>query len=140
MLCRSDSGKDGKTVDTRLDIGRSALYSVISRLAMSLSVKPLTNSSANIFAALEIWSLGAAKKIRELEGILATSRLDGRRTNDKRDHGGSVSSSGLKPLDEFLHLPYLDVLLRFVRLSRAHVGRGNNMIRPDEGKGVTCWC
>lgn len=46
-------------------------------------------------------------------------------TNDKRNHRGSISPSGLKALDKLLHLPYLDVLLSFVRLSRAHVGRGD---------------
>lgn len=46
-------------------------------------------------------------------------------TNDQRNHGGAISPSGLKALDKLLHLPYLDVLLSFVRLSRAHVGRGD---------------
>jgi hypothetical protein len=44
-------------------------------------------------------------------------------TNDKRNHRSSISPSGLKPLDKLLHLPYFDVLLSFVRLRRAHVGR-----------------
>lgn len=32
-----------------------------------------------------------------------------RRTDDERDHAGAVTTSGLKALDELLHLPYLDL-------------------------------
>ena len=42
-------------------------------------------------------------------------------TDDKGNHGCSISSGLLKPLDELLHLPYLDVLLRLVGLWGAHV-------------------
>ena len=45
-------------------------------------------------------------------------------TDDKGDHGCPISSGLLKPLDEFLHLPYLDVLLRLVGLWGAHVEQG----------------
>jgi len=30
-------------------------------------------------------------------------------TNNERDHAGTVASSGFKPLDQLLHLPYLDL-------------------------------
>lgn len=47
-----------------------------------------------------------------------------RPTDDKRDHRCSISSGSLKPLDELLDLPYLNVLLGFIRLlGRTHVGR-----------------
>ena len=45
-------------------------------------------------------------------------------TDDKGDHGCSISSGLLKPLDELLHLPYLDILLRLVGLWGAHVEQG----------------
>ena len=45
-------------------------------------------------------------------------------TDDKGDHGCPISSGLLKPLDEFLHLPYLDILLRLVGLWGAHVEQG----------------
>lgn len=54
------------------------------------------------------------------------------RTDDERNHGGSIASSGLKALDQLLHLPYLNVLFRFVRLCRAHGGRGDGIRRPRE--------
>ena len=50
--------------------------------------------------------------------------IQARLTDDKGDHGRSISSSLLKPLDELLHLPYLDVLLRLVSLWGAHVEQG----------------
>ena len=50
--------------------------------------------------------------------------IQARLTDDQGDHGRSVSSSLLKPLDELLYLPYLDVLLRLVGLWGAHVEQG----------------
>lgn len=50
--------------------------------------------------------------------------IQARLTDDKRDHGCSISSSLLKPLDELLHLPYLNVLLRLVGLWGAHIEQG----------------
>lgn len=47
--------------------------------------------------------------------------IQARLTDDKGDHGCSISSGLLKPLDELLHLPYLDVLLRLVGLWSAHL-------------------
>jgi len=45
------------------------------------------------------------------------------RTDDERNHGGSISTSGFKTLDELLDLPYFDVLLGLVRLLLfTHVG------------------
>lgn len=46
-------------------------------------------------------------------------------TNDKGNHGCAISSCGLKAPDQLLDLPYLNVSLRFVRLGRAHLGRGD---------------
>lgn len=45
------------------------------------------------------------------------------RTDNQRNHGCPVSAGGLEALDQLLHLPYLDVLLRIVRLRRTHDGR-----------------
>lgn len=50
--------------------------------------------------------------------------IQARLTDDKRDHRCSISSGLLKPLDELLHLPYLNVLLRLVGLWGAHVEQG----------------
>ncbi len=43
-----------------------------------------------------------------------------RRTNDERNHGGSISSRSLQTFDQFFYFPYLDVLLCLVRLRSAH--------------------
>lgn len=45
-------------------------------------------------------------------------------TNNEGNHGRSISAGGFQALDQLLHLPDLNVLLRFVRLRRAHLGRG----------------
>ena len=50
--------------------------------------------------------------------------IQARLTDDKGDHGSPISSGLLKPFDELLHLPYLDVLLRLVGLGGAHVEQG----------------
>ena len=50
--------------------------------------------------------------------------IPARLTDDKGYHGRSISSGLLKPLDELLYLPYLDVLLRLVGLWGAHVEQG----------------
>ena len=51
-------------------------------------------------------------------------------TDDKRNHRGAISSGGLQTLDQFFNLPYFDILLRFIRLGRAHVGRHDDVGRP----------
>lgn len=56
----------------------------------------------------------------------------GRRTDDERNHGRSISSSGFEALDQLLHLPYLNVLLGVVGLDRAHIGGATK--RLDDGK------
>ena len=50
--------------------------------------------------------------------------IQARLTDDEGDHGCSISSGLLKPLNELLHLPYLDVLLRLVGLWGAHFEQG----------------
>ena len=35
--------------------------------------------------------------------------IETKRTDDERDHGGTVATGGLKTLDELLDLPYLDL-------------------------------
>ena len=50
--------------------------------------------------------------------------IQARLTDDKGYHGRSISSGLLKPFDELLYLPYLDVLLRLVGLWGAHVEQG----------------
>ena len=70
-------------------------------------------------------------------GFMGQSEARGR-TNDERNHGGSISASRFQTLDQLLHLPDFDVLLRIVRLLLlllgAHVGRGEGDVQP--GKGV----
>jgi hypothetical protein len=43
-------------------------------------------------------------------------------TNDKGDHGGSISSGGFQAFDQLLYLPDLDVLFSLVGLGVTHVG------------------
>ena len=43
-------------------------------------------------------------------------------TDDERNHGSSVATRLFKALDQLLDLPYLDVLLCFVRLWVTHDG------------------
>lgn len=76
-----------------------------------------TYSSASIFAARETWSLGAAFGVR----THANAKWEARLTDDQRDHGGAISSSSLKTLDQLLDFPYLDVLLSLVLLRGTHV-------------------
>lgn len=53
LLGRRNRRKDRETVDTGLDVGSSSLYMTVKRLlTISLGIE-LTNSSANIFAALD---------------------------------------------------------------------------------------
>ena len=44
-------------------------------------------------------------------------------TNDERDHGGPIPSRSFETLDEFLHFPYFNVLLRLIGLWSAHIDR-----------------
>ena len=78
-----------------------------------------TYSSANILAARETWSFGAADAVRHLPAQKMAMGL----TNDQRNHGGSISSSRFQAFDQFLHLPDLDILLRLVGLGVAHFDR-----------------
>ena len=95
-----------------------------SALTKSNTGKKRTNSSANIFAARDTWSLGAITK--SLATRHATLEGYGKHTDNQRNHRGSISSGGFKTLDELLDLPDFNILLRVVRsLSRAHVGRGD---------------
>ena len=54
-------------------------------------------------------------------------------TDDKGNHRGSVPPCSLEALDQLLHLPYLNVLLRLVRLRGAHVERSDKVDSPKEG-------
>ena len=45
---------------------------------------------------------------------------DGNRTNDERNHGGSIPSCSLKTLNQLLHFPNLNILLGLVGLRGAH--------------------
>lgn len=54
-------------------------------------------------------------------------------TDDKGNHRGPVPPCSLEALDQLLHLPYLNVLLRLVRLSGAHVERRDEVDSPKEG-------
>ena len=75
-----------------------------------------TYSSANILAARETWSFGAVNiaLVRLQTNNISTL------TDNQGNHRGSISSSGFQALDQFLHLPNLDVLLRLVGLSITH--------------------
>lgn len=54
-LLRGCNGRqDGKTIHSRLDVGRGALHDVSSRASWRLHKRQHTYSSANIFAAREI--------------------------------------------------------------------------------------
>lgn len=57
-------------------------------------------------------------------------------TNDERNHRRPVAPSGFQALDQLLHLPYLDILLRVVLLllRRAHDGRGEVIF--NQGKRI----
>ena len=83
-----------------------------------------TNSSANILAARDTWSLGAVIRRVSAEVMISFPRVFGRfqkrLTDDEGYHGGAIASGLLKALDEFLHFPYFNVLLGFVRLWGAH--------------------
>jgi hypothetical protein len=59
---------------------------------------------------------------RSVSGRPRSLRHDAR-TNDERNHGGSISSGRFESLDQFLDLPDLDVLLGLVRLRVTHDGR-----------------
>lgn len=54
------------------------------------------------------------------------------RTDDEGNHRGSVSPCSLEALDQLLHLPYLNVLLRLVRLRGAHLERRDEVDTLDE--------
>lgn len=51
------------------------------------------------FQATSVWKCGGA----------AVDTVEGRRTNDEGDHGGSIASGSLKTLDELLDLPDLNL-------------------------------
>ena len=51
--------------------------------------------------------------------------MNRRLTDDQGNHGGSIAAGGFKTLYQLLNLPYLNVLLGFVGLRRAHLGRGD---------------
>lgn len=64
-------------------------------------------------------------------------------TDNERNHGGSISAGGFQALDQFLHLPDLDVLLHIVRLLLLLLGthfeeekvicsQGKEYRRPDD--------
>lgn len=55
------------------------------------------------------------------------------RTNDKGNHRCSVTPCGFKALDQLLHLPYLNVLLRLVRLRGAHLERRDEVDALEVG-------
>lgn len=59
------------------------------------------------------------------------------RTDDERDHGGAVTTGLFKALDEFLDLPYLNVLLGLVRLGVAH-DCGSLVVEPDADGSESC--
>ena len=116
LLRRGDGRQDGLTIDARFDVGRSSLRKDQQGLAREKRTEH-TYSSANIFAARETWSFGAAKFTSvDIRHRLATSLTD-----DQGDHGGSIPPSRFQALDQFLHLPDLDILLRLVGLGVAHV-------------------
>lgn len=60
----------------------------------------------------------------------------GQRTDNERNHGGSISTSGFKTLDQLLDLPDLDILLSFVRRRSAHLGEAT----VDQGKSYRRPC
>ena len=72
-----------------------------------------TNSSANILAARETWSLGA---VRGQSAAASWTGAQTRHTNNERNHGGAIAAGGFKTLDQLLDLPDLDVLLGLVGL------------------------
>lgn len=45
-----------------------------------------------------------------------------RHTNDERNHRGSISPRSLKPLDQLLYFPDLNILLGLIGLRGAHGG------------------
>ena len=55
------------------------------------------------------------------------------RTNNERNHGSSISTSGFKTLDQLLDLPDLDILLSFVRRRGAHLGEAT----VDQGRELS---
>ena len=89
-----------------------------------------TNSSANIFAARETWSLGAVQS----ESGCFRLTVSGGRTDDERNHACAIATGGFKTLDELLDLPYLNVLLRFVPLRSRH-GCGGVVVVVGEVSG-----
>ena len=85
-----------------------------------------TNSSANILAARETWSLGAVThRLSATVLILFTFPpwSERRLADNERDHGGSIASCLFQAFDEFLHFPYFNVLLGLVGLWGAHCKR-----------------
>ena len=81
-----------------------------------------TNSSANIFAARETWSLGALHCQSGAPCLLRQAS----HTDNERNHGCAISTGSFKTLDELLDLPDLDVLLSLVGL----------LVLTGHGRGV----
>lgn len=62
------------------------------------------------FQATSVWECGGA----------AVDTVEGRRTNDEGDHGGSIASGSLKTLDELLDLPDLNLSAAIVSFDILH--------------------
>ena len=127
LLGGGDGRQDGETVDARLDVrGRALCVMVSGRWACMRVAGRHTNSSANILAAREIWSLGAVHgesgpRFR-VWGLVWTRAAH---TDDEGNHGCAISTGGFEALDQLFDFPDLDVLLGLVglRLLGRH-GRG----------------
>jgi len=88
-----------------------------SRLTRDLMLEAVPNSSANILAARETWSLGAAAEL----GLQAW--IDGNSlTNDERNHWCAVSTRRFETFDQLLDLPYFNILFGLVGLGSTHNG------------------
>ena len=83
-----------------------------------------TNSSANILAARETWSLGAVMgRVSEKVMILFHHVFDwcgSGLTDDEGYHGSAIASGLFEALDEFLYFPYFNILLSVIGLWGAH--------------------
>ena len=53
-------------------------------------------------------------------------------TNNEGNHGCSIATSGFQALDQFLHLPDLDILLGLVGLGVTHDGGFSAMAKEDK--------
>ena len=57
-----------------------------------------------------------------------------RRTDNERDHGGTISAGGFKTLDQLLDLPDLNILLGFTGLSLLLLGTHGGRGQGDRGR------